>query len=153
MHRHTYLPILLMLYTVGTIFTIRLGRLDGGWLWPMSAWYSFHLMYYLVGLLWILAYDLVVAIGRAAAERRPAVARAHAGAVAAAIAAVLSVQTYSNYAQWHRARNVRQWLEVKRQVMLDPAGRSLEPLLWDDENSLHAIDVLREHRLSVFRER
>jgi hypothetical protein len=152
MFRYSYLPLLLMLYTVGTIFTIRLGRLDGGWLWPMSAWYSFHLMYYLIGLLWILAYDLLVGDGRARVSSRYTwTHRANALVAVAGMVGVVAVQTYSNFAQYERAPDVRQWLEVKRQIMLDPAGRSLEPLLWDDVGSLHAIEVLKKHRLSVFR--
>lgn len=153
-YKRTYLPILLMAYTIGSIFTIRLGRLNGGWQWTMNTWYSFHLYFYLIGILWVLYYDLLKRIDLTSSKLLPNFIGRNKWTVtitAFSLFVIFSAQGISNIFQWRRGPYVFQWLEVRRQAILFPDKESLKTLLWDEQNSLKAIAVLKKYKLSVFR--
>lgn len=137
--RYTYIPVLLMVYTAGTVLTIRLGRVESGWLWPVQNWYAIHSYFYLVGVLWILTYDVL----RLRVAAVPAIT---------CIAAILAIQTYSNLYMWQEAPHVANWLDQKREAMLDPTPEKLKILYWEEADSLKAIEVLKNHKLSLFRD-
>jgi hypothetical protein len=60
MYRKTYLPIYCMSYTLGIITAVRVGRgLFGDPIWILNDWYSFHLSFFVIGVVWILLYVLV----------------------------------------------------------------------------------------------
>jgi hypothetical protein len=140
MYQITYVPLLLIFYTIGIAIVVRLGRGDGGWRWPMSNWYSFHLMYYPIGLIWILNLDLAL--------RRSLVK------VAAAVAILVpfyAVQGYSNYAQHIRSPSVRAWLEIKRQAVLYPNEENIKTLYLEPQEALAAIEFMKTRKVSTFR--
>jgi hypothetical protein len=154
MYNITYLPLMLLFFSIGSIVIIRLGRLGGGWIQPMNDWYSFHLYFYLVGIVWILFYDVFKKyddffdkpLGLFLNKNKLIV-----GMCVFAVVWIYSFQAVSNVAQWRRAVYVKQWLETKRQAMLFPTNESLETLLWPKEKAAAAINVLKAHNLSVFR--
>ena len=63
MCRKTYLPVYCMFYTVGIITSVCVGRgTFGDYLWMTNDWYSFHLRFFVIGVVWILLYVLVDAL-------------------------------------------------------------------------------------------
>lgn len=154
-YKKTYLPLLLMMYSIGSIITIRLGRLNGGWLQVVNDWYSFHLYFYLIGALWILYFDLFKRFDIASSKSLINVFQHNKRAIILSLIwlmIIFSVQTFSNVFLWIRGPYVYQWLEVKRQTIIFPTDQSLESLLWPKEESIKAIKILKKYKLSVFRE-
>lgn len=154
-YKFTYIPLLLISYSIGFMMIARLGRLDGGWMWPMNDWYSFHLYFYLVGVLWILFYDILIKYVRLSRKSFKFLFIRNKWTVIIFIFSIFwifSFQTLSNLAMWQRGPYVQQWLEVKRLALLYPTDESLEFLLWPKDDSLKAIEILKNHKLSVFRE-
>lgn len=138
LHHKTIAPLLLIFYTLGTIFTVHLGRIED-WSWIISIWYSFHLMYFLVGVFWALSPDLV--------------RMRHVWTVlaAASVAIVLPSAAFSNYWQSVRAPHIYVWLDAKRTAALNPTDENLDQLLWTRSESLAAITYLKERHLGPFR--
>ncbi len=154
-YNNTYLPLMLIFFSVGSILVIRLGRLDGGWIQPMNDWYSFHLYFYLIGILWILFYDIFKRYDSFFDKSLKVFLNKNKWSLALTIFALLwifSFQLVSNITQWNRSIYIQQWFETKRQAMLFPTDESLKTLLWPPEESLAAINILKEHKLSVFRD-
>jgi hypothetical protein len=143
MFRHTLIPLTFMSYTVGVILEIRLGRIESGWLWPISQWYHFHMMYYLIGVIWIFSVEILFLWRTDRLGTAPPVLL---------LVIMLSIQSYSNLYMWKRSPYVKIWLEQKRQAMLDPSGKKLDLLLWDRQQTLETIKFLREHKFSAFRD-
>jgi len=153
-YKKTYLPLLLIMYSIGSIFTIRLGRLNGGWLQVVNDWYSFHLYFYLIGSLWILYFDLFKRFDVASSKSLKNVFWHNKVIIILSLiwlTLIFSVQSFSNVFQWIRAPYVYQWFEVKRQAILFPDKESLKTLLWNEQDCLKAIAVLKKYKLSVFR--
>ena len=156
MYKISYLPILLMMYTVGAILTIRLGRLNGGWGQPLAEWYSFHMSYYLIGVLWIIYYDLFQRMNVSLTE--PQWNKKWGGSAAAlsvlALLIVFSVQGYADVRQWKRIPYNHAWYEAKRQALLFPDKHALDTLdlssFSTEDELLKDITILKEHRLSCF---
>jgi len=133
----------------------RLGRLDGGWMWTMNDWYSFHLYFYLIGILWILFYDIFNKYHLLKNKSLILLLKQYRWTMIVFVFSlvwIFAFQTVSNVAQWRRGRHVKAWLETKRLAMLNPTEESLEFLLWTKNDSLKAIEILKKHKLSVFRE-
>lgn len=152
-YKWSYLPLLLLTYTAGTILTIRLGRLNGGWQQPMNEWYSFHMKLYLVGVLWIIFYDLMKRY-----EPRESIKSfvlnnwGNLSFVSISLLFIFSLTIYSNIHLWKRGVFVRQYLEVKRRAILNPEGKNLEEiLLIPNQNSQEAIEIMKKYNLSIFR--
>lgn len=155
MYKLTYLPLLLMFYSVGLILSTRLGRLNGGWLWPMNEWYAFHLYFYLIGILWILFYDVLRKYIQSPIKRFRFIFGENRWSLTVfvfTIVWIFSFQIFSNLAQWRRGPYIKQWLEPKKVALLYPTDENLEDLLWTKEDSLKAIDILKKYKLNVFKE-
>lgn len=154
-YKITYLPVLLMSYSIGFMLITRLGRLNGGWMWTMNDWYSFHLYFYLIGILWILFYDVFAKYNLLKNKSLITLLKQHRWTInifVFSLVWIFSFQIVSNVAQWRRGRHVKTWLETKRLAILNPTEESLEFLLWTKDDSLKAIEILKKHKLSVFRE-
>jgi len=154
MYKFTYFPFFLMVYSLGHILSTRLGRLDGGWMQPMSEWYSFHLYFYVIGTLWILFYDFLKKYGQISKKNFKSLIWKYKFNLIIFIFIlgwIFSFQIFSNLAQWHRGPYVKQWLEPKKVALLYPTDENLEYLLWTKEESLEAIRILKKYKLSVFR--
>jgi hypothetical protein len=154
-YKKTYLPLLLIMYSIGSIFTIRLGRLNGGWLQIVNDWYSFHLYFYLVGSLWILYFDLFKRFDVTLSKSVKNIFQHNKLVITLSLVwltIIFSVQIYSNAFQWIRAPYVYQWYTVKKKAILFPSKESLKTLLWNEQDSLKAISILKKYKLSVFRE-
>ena len=145
-YRVSWLPVLLMMYTVGAILTIRLGRLEGGWGQPLAEWYSFHMSYYLIGVLWILYYDLF----RVESWRN----KRSIILPALSMIFIFSTQGYSDFAQWRRVPYNHAWYEAKKEALLFPNKDSLNVLdlasFSTEDELLKDIRILRKHKLSCF---
>ncbi|MDD5693583.1 MAG: hypothetical protein PHU86_03880 [Patescibacteria group bacterium] len=152
LYKESYIPILLMMYSVGAIFTIRLGRLNGGWQWAMNEWYSFHLYFYLIGVLWILYYlifqafleknDLKVSKGKIITIC----------IVFVSVLLIFSTSTFSSYYQWKRGSSVKIYLINKRNVLLNPTDSTIDQLLWAKKDTYKAIEILKKYKLSSYRD-
>jgi hypothetical protein len=60
MYLKTYLPVYCIFYSLGIMTAVRVGRgLFGDWGWITNEWYSFHLRFFAIGVVWILIYVLV----------------------------------------------------------------------------------------------
>jgi hypothetical protein len=154
-YRFSYMPIFLIMYSLGFIFISRLGRLDGGWMWPMNDWYSLHLYFYLIGILWILFYDVFEKYTQLSTKSLKIFFKNYLWTLIIFIFSIFwifSFQLTSNLAQWRRGPYVREWLETKRMALIDQTDENLEALLWTKEESLKAIDILKKYKLSVFRD-
>lgn len=155
MYKFTYFPIFLMVYSLGHILSTRLGRLDGGWMQPMSEWYSFHLYFYVIGILWIIFYDFLKKYGQISKKNFKNLIwkyKCNLMIFIFILGWIFSFQFFSNLAQWHRGPYVKQWLEPKKVTLLYPTDENLEYLLWTKEESLEAIRILKKYKLSVYRE-
>lgn len=153
-YKVTYIPLLLIFYSVGQILSTRLGRLDGGWMWPMNDWYSFHLYFYLIGILWILFYDIFVKYIKLSKKTLRFLFLKHKWTFVIFVFSmfwIFSFQMISNVTQWHRGPNVRAWLENKRMALINPTDDNLESLLWTKKESIEAIDIMKRYKLSIFR--
>ena len=154
MYKFTYIPILLIFYSLGHIITTKLGRFKGGWLWPMNEWYSFHLYFYLVGILWILFFDILKKYVRLSKKSILFLYKKYlwtAIIFTFSIIWIFSFQFISNAYLWYRTQYVYKYCEEKRQAILFPTDESLKTLLCTKEESLNAIKILKKYRLSVFR--
>jgi hypothetical protein len=147
----TYLPLMLMMYSLGIIFIVHLGRLSGGWRWPMNEWYSFHYYFYVVGVLWILFYDIFkrIDVGAQGSAKGKKLGVSFSIIM---IGYITCSQLYSSHHQWDRAKDVKGWLENKRLAILSPNAESLESLYLPHDESLNAIRILKKYKLSSFRE-
>lgn len=155
MYKFTYIPILLIFYSVGHIVSTKLGRLKGDWLWPMNEWYSFHLYFYLIGILWILFFDILKKYIRLSKKSPLFLYKKHLWTVVFFVFSIIwifSFQFVSNAYLWYRAQYVYQFYEEKRQAILFPTDESLKTLLCTKEESLNAIKILKKYRLSTFRQ-
>lgn len=154
MYAKTYLPIYFMFYPVGIMTVVRTGRGELGWQWIINNWYSFHLKFFVIGVVWILLHAL--------AER---ILHVHTGKIClakfkswsvafilAALAFIFVCHIPANIAQWRRSPYVRAWLEEKRSALLFPEffDPSIDVLYWPKEDLAKSRDVLKKYSLSSF---
>jgi len=122
---------------------------------PMNEWYSFHLYFYLIGVLWILFYDIICKYSLLSKKSLKSLFNDNKWTVIILTISILwifSFQIVSNLAQWRRGPYIHQWLETKREAMLFPTDESLPSLLWEKQDTIRAIATLKKYKLSVFRE-
>ena len=156
-YKKTYLPLLMMMYSVGSIITIRLGRLNGGWLQVVNDWYQFHLYFYLIGALWILYFDLIKKFDVTSSKSFKNIFWHNRWFMIMSTIGLLFIflmQGFSSLFLLVKApRAYRQWLDVRKQAILFPTDQSLKSLFWPKEESLKAIKILKKYKLSVFRQK
>ncbi|WPB57261.1 hypothetical protein [Xylophilus sp. GOD-11R] len=143
-HRTAFAPVMFMAYTVGVILSIRIGRLEAGWTWPLQQWYHFHMMLYVIGVIWIMSIDIMGLRRKKSPWATPLVAM---------LVVLIAVQTYSNAHNWKRAYSIHGWLQEKQKVMLDPTEDTIDLLLWmgDRKDAMETVEFLKQNRLSAFR--
>ncbi len=152
MYKITYWPLILISYTVGAILTIRLGRVSGGWEWPTNMWYTFHYYFYLIGIFWIINFDILKSIDQ---KRKISPSFFYSNKknliYLVFVGYILIIQLISNFFQVRRAFSERNYYEARRQAMLFPDDQSIDLLLWTREESKKAIKIMKKYHLSVFR--
>jgi len=152
MYKVTYLPLILISYNVGAILTIRLGRVNGGWEWPTNMWYTFHYYFYLIGIFWIINFDIFKTIGQ---KRKISLSTFYSNKKILIylifVGYIFIIQMISNFFQVRRAFSEHHYYEARRQVMLFPDDQSLDLLLWTRNESKKAIKIMKKYHLSVFR--
>lgn len=156
----TYLPIWLLAYPFGIMAAVCVGRSGRGASdWMMNEWYSFHLKFVPISVLWIVLFAAVesgrTSLAVAGASTRSGRTLRMESVMALAFLVVLaSTWAYSNGAQWNRGPYVKQWFEARRIAMLYPETLT-EPiedvLLVSREEALVGQAILARNHLNVFR--
>jgi hypothetical protein len=158
MQRVTWLPVLLIAYTVGVGALVLIGRgATFGWTWGTSYWYAVHVKFALAGCLWIYAHALLQqAKERRLAQSSRSIGRAEARACAAMIIVFVACVALSNYLDWRRAPHVRRYFEAMvpyglgslDEMPVDAAGQT--PFKASLSETIHSLRVFREHGLTFY---
>jgi hypothetical protein len=155
MYRKTYLPVYCMFYSLGVMIAVHVGRgLIGNWGWIANDWYSFHLRFFTIGVVWILLYVIYERVCRSRVGEVRLV-EWRSWPVVFAISAILFVgacHAAANIAQWQRGLSVHAWMAEKRNALLFPEfyDNADAVLLWPPEDVAKCRAILEEHELSCF---
>jgi hypothetical protein len=155
MYRKTYLPIYCMFYTLGIITAVRFGRgTIGDWTLLTNEWYSFHLRFFAIGVVWILLYALMeyrqqIHINWANLVKLKSWSVAF---VLGALVFIFVCQGYANVAQWHRGPYVHTWLVEKRNALLftEFFDNPADVVLWSSAEFTQDRIILEKYQLSCF---
>lgn len=155
MYAKTYLPVYCMFYSLGIMTSVYIGRgLTSGWGAITAEWYSFHLRFFVIGVVWILLYALVQRLRYIRAGKARLVNwRSWPVALAlVALALVFACHAIANVAQWQRGPSVHAWLAEKRNALLFPQfyENASDVLLWPEEAVVKCRAILVQHELSCF---
>jgi hypothetical protein len=156
LQRVTWMPVLLIAYSVGTGLLVSLGRgATQGWTGGTNYWYAVHVKLALAGCLWIFAHVLL--------RSRFLTKGGHGGeppGVAALCAALMitfvACLTVSNVMDWRRAPHVRQFYEAMipyglgplDEMPVDATGQT--PFKASRAETEAAMTLFREHGLTFF---
>ena len=155
MYRKTYLPVYCMFYSLGVMTAVRVGRgLYGDWGFITGEWYSFHLRFFVIGVVWILLYVIYERVRRSRVGEVRLV-EWRSWPVVFAISAILFVgacHAAANIAQWQRGLSVHAWLEEKRNALLFPEfyDNASDLLYVSAEDLTKYRAILEKHSLSCF---
>lgn len=159
MHRVTWLPLMMIAYTVGVGVLVLIGRgAMFGWDGGTNYWYAVHVKFALAGCLWIYAHALLQA--RAAGNTVDLSARLGRGAIISCVtisAACVVGLVLSNYLDWRRAPHVRRYFEAMipyglgtlDEMPVDASGQT--PFRSSPAETKYALRVFRDHGLTFYR--
>jgi len=141
------LPLSLLLYSIGTSMTIMLTRLTGDF-GMLSPWYALHLKVGIVGCLWL----LIVFISTSDLNF-PKLNWIVSGTALALILILL----FANSSQWKRQPYERAYFQEIKKVTLFPEimevdSNGLTPLKVGLQESRAAIEILKRHKIGVYRD-
>ena len=158
MYRVTWLPIIMIAYTVGVGLLILIGRGPMfGWTGGTNYWYAVHVKFALAGCLWIYAHALLQQAKERKLPQSPrSIGRAEARACAAIMIVFVACVAISNYLDWCRAPHVRRYFEAMvpyglsslDEMPVDAAGQT--PFKASLSETIHSLRVFREHGLTFY---
>lgn len=146
LNKKTKLPILFIGYSLFVFLMTIIGRPSDDWGWYVNEWYTVHTKLQIIACVWILSYDNLVNKRRFKAINSVGVLFLIVGIL------------YGNVVQIRRAPYVREYyldkqpylfVENMNQLPVDDSG--LTPLLHTPEMTMNAIEIMKEHNLSVYR--
>ena len=158
MYRVTWLPIIMIAYTVGVGLLILIGRGPMfGWTGGTNYWYAVHVKFALAGCLWIYAHALLQQAKERKLPQSPrSIGRAEARACAAIMIVFVACVAISNYLDWCRAPHVRRYFEAMvpyglsslDEMPVDAAGQT--PFKASLSETIHSLRVFRKHGLTFY---
>ena len=158
MQRVTWLPVLLIAYTVGVGALVLIGRgAMFGWTGGTNYWYAVHVKFALAGCLWIYAHALLQqAKERRLAQSSRSIGRAEARACAAIMIVFVACVALSNYLDWRRAPHVRRYFEAMvpyglgslEGIPVDAAGNT--PFKASRSETIQSLRFFRVHGLTFY---
>jgi hypothetical protein len=142
-----FVPLSLLLYSVGTSITIMLSRPteDFGMLSP---WYSLHLKLGIVGCLWLLfTFISIPDLNFMRFNWIPSTT----------VFLLIPILLFANSTQWKRQPHERAYFQEIKKVTLFPETMTVDsdgltPLKIGFEESEYAINVLKRHKIGVYRD-
>jgi hypothetical protein len=155
----SYVPVLLILYTILNIFIVCLGRwdyMDSTGSWGVGAWYVYHNKLGLIGAVWtICTYLATYPIGAPAKPSRSAL---YAISTLTISAIILAPEAIS---EWHVVKAVpfvRQFTEQAEYYAFFPEdtpadSNGVTPFYWQRDELLKYLDVMRDHRIGPYKPR
>ncbi len=158
MQRITWLPILMMAYTVGVGLLVLIGRGPMfGWTGGTNYWYAVHVKFALAGCLWIFAHALLLnnPIALESREKNPRERSTDILYFSVILCLVIAVGV-SNYFDWKRAPYVRRYFEAMIPYGLAPLDEMPEdqhghtPFRVSLAETRSALRVFRAHNLTFY---
>ena len=158
MWKISYLPVLLMAYTVSVSFIITIGRYSElDWVWGMNYWYAVHYKYGLVGCVWILLYAFqgnLNFVNLGVGKSKPGYYIRFVATVTILVY-VFTCLLFSNYSDWKRARYVKAFF-----ARMIPYGYFVEDMPIDEQGNTpfcfplsltnDSLKILRKYRLNLY---
>jgi hypothetical protein len=154
MHRLTWLPILMIAYTVEVGLLVLIGRGQMGLTWGTSYWYAVHVKFALAGCLWIFAHSLTG--GGSCDSIEPLFNRITRLLIRCCMIIMIGSLAVSNYYDWRRAPNIRRYFEAMIPYGLGPLGdmpidkNGNTPFIASLSETRYALSVFRTHRLTFY---
>jgi hypothetical protein len=141
------LPLSLLLYSIGTSITIMLTRLTGDF-GMLSPWYALHLKVGVVGCLWL----LIVFMSNSDLNF-PKLNLIVSGTAIA----LIPILIFANSSQWKRQPYERAYFQEIKKATLFPEllkvdSDGLTPLKIGLQESRDAIEILKRHKIGVYRD-
>lgn len=148
LYKRTMLPLLLISYTFFVWVLVIIGRYDqadNAWQWMTNFWYFVHTKVALVGVGWIIGYDLMHCSDK----------KKLAGA--AAMIFLLCLAIFGNILEFMRVPHEKTYYQEKQpylfaetmeQLPVDLNGNT--PLLHSPEMTMQSIEILKKYNLSVY---
>lgn len=132
-YKDTLLPLFFIGYTLGIIFSVRIGRgFSSGWEGAINEWYAIHLKPFAIGLVWIL---ILFIINNFKIKRY----KVHTIISLIGLFIIFVLISFSNMNQWNRSNNVKNWYQEKFSAMIFPEINNQNVLL----NSFQVVDKSR----------
>jgi len=140
-------PLALILYSIGTSITIMVTRPSGD-LGMLSPWYSLHLKLGIVGCLWLL---IIFKLNSSLTFGRLNIF------MSGTVFFLVIILVFANYTQWKRQPYERMYYKEIQKATLFPETMTadlngLTPLAIGLEDSKRAINVLKKHKIGIYRD-
>lgn len=152
----TFLPLIMILYTLAIFCQIYLGRSSsGGIYWAYNSWYNVHTKFLLVAVIWVYFYAIL--------EARPIRFKLFTfnlksiRAVLMCLIIIIAISFFSGFTLFtKRVSHIKVWIENKVHYLTGDAVLTADvngntELLVPYEKAIHGIEILKKYRLSIFR--